>query len=196
MFFEPWQPCSNSRTLRSWYLKSIPIFEDLRKEWHLKNSFLQRCFAGQAILEGQSCIEYEFKCAFYVYICNVCMSRYLARRQFSYASMDLPLALSPLPYPSLFSFFNRFFFRRHRTASLSANSAEEAMWEFICPTSTLVLLLHSCHPLLSSAFYSFGDLRLTHVTDFPYLAYGVLFIIERDRLQLTFCFDVIQQLSL
>lgn len=150
-----------------------------------KGLLLWRCFASQAILEGQSCIEYECKCAFYVYICNVCMSRYLARRQFSYAPMDLlPLSLSPLSYPSLFSFFNRFFFRRHRTASLSANSAEEAMWEFICPTfTTLVFPLRSCHiHSYPSAFYPFDDLRPTLVTDFPYLAYGVSYVIERDQL--------------
>lgn len=64
---------------------------------------LQRCFAGQAILEGRSCIEYEFKCALYVYICNVCMSRHLARRQFSYAPMDL-LPFLYLPSLILLSF--------------------------------------------------------------------------------------------
>lgn len=183
MFFEPWQVFCPSILSDFWNLFRFRRSSQSRVT--SKGLLLWRCFASQAILEGQSCIEYEFKCAFYVYICNVCMSRYLARRQFSYAPMDLlPLPLSPLPYPFLFSFFNRFFFRRRRTASLSANSAEEAMWEFICLTfTTLVFPLRSCHiHSYPSAFYPFDDLRSTLVTDFPYLAYGVSYVIKRDQL--------------
>ena len=110
---------------------------------------LQRCFASQAILEGQSCIEYEFKCAFYVYICNVCMSRYFARRQFSYAPMDLlPFALSPILYPFPFSFFNRFFFRRHRIAPpLCLQIAQRKQCE-----NLFANIHHPCLPRLLSSY--------------------------------------------
>lgn len=157
-------------TLHFWLLKSIPIFEDLRKvEWHLKDSFFSnvalpvRPFWKDKVALSTN-LNVHFMCT-YVMCVWVDISRavnFRTPRWIFFLSFYLAL-----PYPSLFSFFNRFFFRRHRTVSLSANSAEEAMWEFICPTSTtLVLPLRSCHPLLSSAFYPFGDLRPTRVTDF------------------------------
>lgn len=141
---EPWQFYPNFSYPPFRFLKSTPFFKDLRKvKWHLKDFFFfnvalpVRPFWKDKVALSTN-LNVHFMC---IYVMCVCMSRYLARRQFSYAPMDLlPFALSPFSYPSLFSFFNRFF-RRHRTASLSANSAEEAMWEFICPTSTTLVLL-------------------------------------------------------
>lgn len=67
---------------------------------YLKAFFFNVAFVSQAILEGH---KYEFKYAFYVYM-FMCVNRYLSRRQFSYAPMDvLPFALS-FPPLSFFSF--------------------------------------------------------------------------------------------
>lgn len=92
--------------------------------------------------------------------CVLCLSVYesISRAPSIFVRPDESFFFSlslPLPCPFLFFFFNRFFFRRHHAACLSANSAEEAMWEFICPTSTLApcppsppVRSYTCHRLL------------------------------------------------
>lgn len=120
--------------------------------------------------------------------CVLCLSVYesISRAPSIFVRPDESFFFSlslPLPCPFLFFFFNRFFFRRHHAACLSANSAEEAMWEFICPTSTLApcppsppVRSYTCHRLLFFFCFSFLWRFTILLTNSLHLAYGVLFI--------------------
>lgn len=144
--------------------------------------------SGQAILKGRNCTNMNWN-VYLVYVWCLCVYKSISHTPLIFvrpgkSSFRFIFFPPPPPPVLLFFFLNRFFFCRHRAISLSANNTEEAMWEFIFPTSLQALPpplffslpsppqpstkhYHSFLSLSLSSFYPHCDLYPTPIRNSP-----------------------------